>query len=38
MSPVLHMKHWIFVLVPKESNVKKESYCCTLKIVYQVYH
>jgi hypothetical protein len=23
------MEHWIFVLVQKGSNAKKESYCCT---------
>ena len=26
---VAQMSHWIFVLVQKDSNVKKESFCCT---------
>ncbi len=27
LSPVAQMSHWIFVLVPKDSNAKKEIYC-----------
>jgi hypothetical protein len=29
LSPVDHMIHGIFFLVQKESNAKKESFCCT---------
>ena len=27
LSPVLHLKHWIWVLVQKGSNAKQESHC-----------
>jgi hypothetical protein len=29
LSPVAQMSYWIFVLVPKDSNAKKESISCT---------
>jgi len=29
LSPVLQLEDWIFVLVQKDSNAKKEIYCCT---------
>jgi len=38
LSPVDHLVDGILFLVQKGSNAKKESFCCTEPIVYQVYH